>query len=424
MRTCRTPLSLSLLVLIAAFVPTTVYAGDWTEFRGPGGLGVSDEKDLPLKWSSTENIVWQADLPGPGASSPVTLRDRVYITSYSGYGLEPNVGDQKDLKRHLLCIERKSGKVLWSKDFEPQLPEHNYQGEGSYHGYAASTPTTDGDRLYVTFGKSGVYCFDLDGGELWHVFVGEGTNRWGSGCSPILFGKLLIVNASIESESLVALDKLTGAEVWRSGGIKSSWNTPFLVPGKDRTELLVSIQNRLLAFDPRDGTALWNADGIHRYVCPTVVSNKGIVYAIGGGHTSLAVRTGGSGDVTESHGVWRKPIGSNVCSPVYHDGHLYWASESDGQLCCQDASTGETVFKERIEPRPGRIWSSGVLADGRLYVVSQRNGTFVFAAKPSYELLAHNVFADDDSRTNASPAVSNGQLLLRTDRRLYCIAKR
>ncbi len=170
-------------------------------------------------------------------------------------------------------------------------------------------------------------------------------------------------------------------------------------------------------------TTIWNADGVHRYVCPTVVSHDDVVYAIGGGHTSLAVRTGGTGDVTASHSLWRKTKGSNVGSPIYHDGHLYWASDKEGILVCQDAATGETVFQERIEPRPGIIWSSPVLADGRLYVVSQRDGTFVFAAKPSYELLAHNVFAEDGSRTNASPAVSNGQLLLRTDRRLYCIGK-
>lgn len=153
------------LAVVLFLVATQLLADDWTEFRGPGGQGVSLEKGLPLKWSSTENIVWQADLPGPGASSPVTLRDRVFVTSYSGYGLEPNAGDQKDLRRHLLCFDRTSGKPLWSKTFEPALPEHNYEGEGSYHGYAASTPTTDGERLYVAFGKSGVYCFDLDGQE-------------------------------------------------------------------------------------------------------------------------------------------------------------------------------------------------------------------------------------------------------------------
>lgn len=399
-------------------------AADWTQFRGPDGLGVSDEHNVPERWSADENILWKADLPGPGSSSPVVVKGRVYLTCYTGYGLEPNAGDQKDLMRHLLCFDRRTGDVLWTKQFEPKLPEHKYQGEGSYHGYAASTPTTDGQRLYVFFGKSGVYCFDLDGSEIWHESVGEGTHGWGSGTSPVLFGDLLLINASVESGSLVALNKQNGKEVWRSPGIRSSWNTPLIASDPEGTEAVVSIESRLLSFNPRDGQPLWNADGIHRYVCPSVVADDNVVYAIGGGHTSLAVRMGGRGDVTQSHTLWRQQKGSNVSSPVYHEGHLYWASDNGGYVCCQNAASGETVFQERLEPKPDKIWSSAVLADGKLYLVSQHTGTYVVAAKPEYELVAHNAFADDDSRANASPAISDGQIFLRTDRRLYCISQR
>lgn len=410
--------------LLFAFPAASTLAGDWAQFRGPDGQGVSDEKGLPVKWSSTENIDWKVELPGPGASCPIAVKDRVYLTCYTGYGLEGSVGEQKDLRRHLLCFERGTGKELWRKEFEPKLPEHQYQGEGSYHGYAASTPASDGDRLYVFFGKSGVYCFDLDGHELWHVYVGDGLSGWGSGCSPILHGKLLVVNASVESGSLVALDKSTGTEVWRQKDVRSAWNTPVIVPGKGHSELVVSTESRLLGFDANEGTPLWNADGVHRYVCPSVVAHDGVVYAIGGGHTSLAVRAGGSGDVTASHTVWRQSKGSNVGSPIYLDGHLYWAHDGNGTVCCQNASTGETVFQERLTPQSGSIWSSLVLGDGKLYVVSQRSGTYVVAAKPAFELLAYNKFESDDTRTNASPAVHNGQLLLRTDRFLYCIGKK
>lgn len=400
------------------------FGGDWTQFRGPGGLGISDDKGVPVKWSSTDNIAWKVELPGPGSSSPIVVGQRVYLTCYTGYGLEPAKGDSKALRRQLLCFDRSNGKELWKKSFEPKLPEHKYEGEGSYHGYAASTPISDGERLYVFFGKSGVFCFDLDGQQLWQASVGEGTNGWGSGTSPVLFDKLLLVNASVESGSLIALDKLTGKEVWKAGGVRSAWNTPLLVDAKSRREVVVSTESRLLSFDPNDGKPLWNADGVHRYVCPSVVAQDGVVYAIGGGHTSLAVRAGGSGDVTESHGMWRKSKGSNVGSPVYLDGHLYWATDGGGIVCCQNAATGEFVYEKRLDPGSGTIWSSPVLADGKLYFVSQRKGTFVVAAKPEYELLAHNTFADDDSRTNASPAVHNGQLLLRTDHALYCIGKK
>ena len=407
-------------VIIAVFLTATLPAADWTQFRGKDALGISDETGLPSKWSSEENVVWKAELPGPGASSPITLGDQLFITCYSGYGLEPNQGDEKDLIRHLLCLNRRNGDVNWHKEFEPSLPEHKYEGEGSYHGFAASTPATDGERLYVSFGKSGVFCFDLDGNQLWQTSVGDGTHRWGSGCSPLLYKNLLIVNASVESGSLVALDRMTGKEVWRADGIKSSWNTPLLVPGTDKTELVVSIQDHVISFNPDSGEEIWRAEGVHRYVCPSVIFHDGLVYVIGGGHTSLAVRIGGSGDVTASHGVWRVNKGSNVSSPIYHEGHLYWTR--DGSIaCCQNSATGEMVYEERLQPDSGTIWSSPVLADGKLFYVSQHNGTFVVAAQPKFELLAHNVFNDDDSRANASPAVSHGQLLLRTDRNLYCI---
>lgn len=406
--------------MIVVFLTGLLPAADWTQFRGKGGLGISDETGLPTKWSQSENIVWQSKMPGPGASSPITLGDRVFITCYSGYGLEANEGDQKDLVRHLLCLNRKTGERIWQKKFQPKLPEHNYRGEGSYHGYAGSTPTTDGARLYVFFGKSGVFCFDLDGNELWHASVGDGTSGWGSGCSPLLYKNLVIVNASVESRSLVALDKMTGEEVWRAKGIGSSWNTPVLVPGTDKTELVVSISNHVVSLNPDTGEELWRAEGVHRYVCPSVVFHDDVVYVIGGGHTSLAVRTGGSGDVTKTHGVWRLNKGANVSSPIYYKGHLYWTR--DGNIvCCQNPATGEMVYEERLQPGSGTIWSSPVLADGKLYYVSQHNGTFVVAAQPKFELLAHNKFEDDDSRTNASPAVGTGQLLLRTDKNLYCI---
>jgi outer membrane protein assembly factor BamB len=409
----------STLALISA---SSLAVGDWTQFRGKGGLGVSTET-APLKWSSTENIVWKAELPGPGASSPVALGNRVFITCYSGYGLEPAKGDEKELVRHLLCLDRKTGDTLWHKKFDPKLPEHKYEGEGSYHGYAAGTPTTDGERLYVFFGKSGVYCFDLKGNELWHESVGDGTNGWGSGTSPLLYKNLVIVNASVESGSVVALDKLSGKEVWRTKGINSAWNTPVLVPAKEKTELVVSMSDHVVSLNPDDGKELWRAEGVHRYVCPSVVHHDGVVYAIGGGHTSLAVRTGGSGDVTASHVVWRVEKGSNVSSPIYHDGHLYWTR--DGSIvCCQNAETGEMAYEERLRPDSGTIWSSPVLADGKLYFVTQRARTFVVAAKPKFEILAHNEIEGDESRTNASPAVSNGQLLLRTDRNLYCIGEK
>lgn len=417
------------LLTMVAFVVAALgnIGADWTQFRGPGGLGVSSETGLPLKWSAKDNIIWRTKLPGLGSSCPVTIGQRVFVTCYTGYGLDAKEpGKMEDLKRHLVCVDRASGKILWSKDFEPLLPEHKYAGEGSYHGYSSSTPTTDGERLYVFFGKSGVYCFDLDGKELWHVSVGDKIDgRWGTGASPRLYKNLLIVNASIESGALVALDKTTGKEVWRAPGVSSAWNTPVLVTAPSKQlELVVSIQNRLRSFDPNTGKELWNADGVHRYVCPSVVAYDGIVYAVGGGHTSLAVKTGGRGDVTKSHGLWRLDKGSNISSPIYHEGHLYWINNAGGTLVCQEAASGKVVYQERLTPDTGTIYASPILAEGRLYFVTQKNGAFVVAARPKFEQLSHNVIADDKSRANASLAVSDGSFYLRTDQYLYRIGSR
>ena len=399
-------------------------APDWRQFRGPGGLGTSAETGLPVEWSSHKNIVWTTRLPGPGTSSPVIVGDRIFLTCYTGYAVDADApGNMANLKRHLVCVDRRNGKILWTKQFDPVLPEHKYVGEGSYHGYSSSTPTSDGDRLYVFFGKSGVFCFDLDGKELWHTSVGTRIDRWGSATSPVLYKNLLIVNASVESSSIVALDKLTGKEVWRAPGIRSAWNTPLLTTGPSKEpELVVNVQDRMLAFNPETGKELWNAEGIHRYVCPSVVAHDGVIYAIGGGHTALAVRAGGRGDVAKT--LWRVKKGSNVSSPIYDDGRLYWASEKGGLVHCQDAETGAFIYTHRLNPSSDLIYASPVLADGKLYYVSQRHGTYVVAAGPKFKLLAHNVFEDDSSRANASVAVADGQLLLRTDECLYCIGKR
>jgi outer membrane protein assembly factor BamB len=404
-------------------VQTTVtLAGDWRQFRGPTGQGIAEEKSLPLEWSANKNIVWKLKLPGAGASSPVILGNRIYLTAYSGYALDvKEPGKMEDLKRHLLCVDRAKGTVLWSKDFAPQLPEHKYAGEGSYHGYAANTPVTDGERLYVFFGKSGVYCFDLDGKELWHTPVGKGMSGWGSGASPTLYKDLLIVNASVESQSLIALDKRDGKEKWKAAKIGSAWGMPILVttPAK-QTELVLSMAGRVAGFDPDTGRELWSAAGHKGYVCPSVVTHDGIVYAIGGGGTSLAIKSGGRGDVTETHVLWRTNKGSNASSPIYRGGFLYWASEGGGIIHRQNAGTGEATTK-RLMPDAGRIWGSPILAGGMLYFVSQFNGVYVVTADEKLETVARNFFEDDKSRSNASLAVADGQLFLRNDSHLYCI---
>ncbi|MBL7185869.1 MAG: PQQ-like beta-propeller repeat protein [Phycisphaerae bacterium] len=241
-------------------------SADWVGFRGPGALGISDEKGLVVNWSETENLAWKIPLPGPGSSSPIVLGDRVFVTCYSGYGLDKdNPGDQKNLKRHLLCINANDGNVIWNKTVDAVLPEDPYKGMFREHGYASQTPVTDGQRIYVFFGKTGVLAFDLDGERLWHSSVGTGSDKmlWGSASSPVLHKNMVFVNAWDESKTLYALDKKTGKEVWKRDLSETglTFCTPVVADSTEgKAELIVSLSAQLWGLDPDSGESLWSAD--------------------------------------------------------------------------------------------------------------------------------------------------------------------
>ncbi len=421
---------LMLLCCVAAVAMGPAFAGpenDWTRFRGPGGQGKASASGLPETWDSNKNVVWKTELPGPGTSSPTILGSKIYLTSYSGYAESvDDPGDVEDLKRHLVCLDRDSGEILWSKQFDAKMPESEYRGGNSArHGYASSTIATDGDRLYAFFGISGMHAFDLEGKLLWNTDLGAGTHGWGSATSPVLYKNLVIVNASVESKSLYGLDKATGKIVWTTPGVEKCWSSPILVDVDGKQELVLNTPYKVRGFDPATGKELWFCEGIpDGYVCPTATSHDGIVYVIGGRkNTAIAVRAGGRGDVTESHRLWLASAGSNVSSPIYAGGHLYWFHESRDKVFCLNAKTGEVVFEHKLETDPGLIYASSLAADGKIYVPSQDNGTYVIAAEPEFKLLAINKFQDDPSRVNASIAVSRNQLIMRTDKAIYCIAK-
>ena len=412
---------LGLWSLLAAIDPLLLSAADWPQFRGPGGLATSADKDVPLTWSAGENIVWKTELPGAGTSSPIILGDKIFLTTYTGFNLPGDRGSMENLKLHVVCLSR-DGKILWKTDFDPKLPEQEKIRDD--HGYASSTPVADADRVYAFFGKSGVVALNHDGEKIWQADVGSKLNGWGSGASPVLHKELLLVNASVESESLVALDKHTGREVWRAKGIREAWNTPLVVQTEDgKTEISVAIPHKILGFDPDTGKQLWScATGIFWYMAPSMVAHDGVVYSVGGrSGGGLAVKSGGEGDVTDSHRVWLGKKGSNVTSPIYHDGHLYWMHEALGIAYCAKADTGDIVYEERV-PRSGQVYASPVLADGKIYYLTRDGKMFVVAAKPQYELLATNTLGERGTY-NSSPAITDSRLYLRTNKNLYCIGK-
>ena len=412
----------TVLCIGCVMAATQVQGEDWTRFRG-SDYGRTSETNVAERWVS-DIVAWRTQLPGRGASSPVVFENRVYLTAYTGYGIDREApGDPANLVRHLLCIDGEQGNILWHKTVPAESDENEFNTWGvGLHGYASSTAAVDETGIYIFFGETGVLAFSHSGEELWRADCGAGTHVFGAGNSPVLYGNLVIANASVESGDMIALNKSDGSEAWRQSGIQRSWNTPVIyraLSGAD--ELAVTIAGKVLAFDPSTGKPLCNCAAIDDYICPQITVQDGILYAAGGRRSKMvAIRSGGSGDVTESHRVWALDKGSNVSSPVFHDGHLYWAKEHNGILYCANAASGELVYEERLDPAPDRIYASPLLASGRLYYTSREDGIYVVGATPEFELLGHTQLEGGDSIFNASPVpLPGGAILLRSDSYLY-----
>ena len=301
---------------------------DWLRYRGPNGSGVNpDGKEVPVEWNAEKNMKWQVELPGPGHSCPIVVGDLVFLTCWTGYGVDrDDPGDQNDLRLHLLCLQREDGKTLWSKAVEPELPEQEYGGMFAQHGYTTHTPVSDGEKVFAFFGKTGVVAFDLKGKKLWQSSVGTELDRrgWGSASSPILHENLVIVTASVEDGAVVALDKETGKEVWRqqAEGFGGTWGTPAIVTSGDRTDLVLSVPYEVWGLNPETGKLRWYCEASQdNTACSSVIVDADTVYVIGGREGgTVAVRSGGRNDVTESHRLWESNRSGRTASPILHRG--------------------------------------------------------------------------------------------------------
>ena len=414
---------------------------EWNRFRGPNGSGVAEGK-VPVKWSATDHIAWKAALPGPGTSSPIIVGNKVFVTCWSGYG-DGSQGEIGQLQRHLVCLSKNDGRVLWDSSVAAVQPEDPYEGMLREHGYASSTPASDGERVYVFFGKTGALAFDLDGRQLWHAPLGSHSNdrRWGSAASPMLYKDIVVVNALDEGGAIVALNKNTGKEVWKAPaeGLQLAYSTPALIEHDGQQELIMAVPQELWGLNPDTGRLRWYAShNLPGNVSPGVVLGDGNAYVFGGfpKQGSAAIRPGGKDDITTTNLLWQSNESSYVPTPIFHEGHLYVINDGGFALCI-DAKTGKQVYRERVMQGAGGgtgagggrrgggkpFYASPVLVDGKLYCPSRKNGTFVIAAKPVYELLAQNVIEGDDGQFNATPAVDGNRLYLRSERTLYCIGE-
>ena len=438
-------LSLSIVAILSVPAP----ASDWARFRGPNGSGVSpDAEHTPTTWTDTENVKWSIDLPGPGSSCPIVVGDKVFVTCWSGYGLDRNdPGEQADLKRHLVCVNRQNGEVLWDQTIDPYLPEDEYGGMFAEHGYASHTPVSDGEHVYAFFGKSGVVAFDMDGKKQWQTSVGteSGIQNWGTASSPILTKQLVIVPATAENRALVALDKTTGSEVWKqeADGFEGTWGSPILVDlPNGEEEIILGVPGEIWAFNPTNGKLKWYSKGPGNNTnTSSVITADGIVYELGGrdGET-IAVKAGGKGDVSESNILWSSNERGGIGSPLLHEGHIYWISRDIAN--CIEIEKGEQLYQNRLEApaateqaaedsggrRGGgfmsQSYSSVVAADGKIYFVTRAGVCYVLKLDPKFEQLAANRFGSDDGDFSASPAISDGELFFRSSKKLYCVSEK
>ena len=440
---CRKPL-IQMMAAISVVLWSSDLRAEWTRFRGPNGDGVStEEHSLPTHWSGTRNLQWKIPLPGPGSSSPVVVGDKIFVTFWSGYGRDRrNPGDPKQLRRHLTCIDRHSGETLWSVAIAARLPETGYSGMITEHGYASHTPVSDGKRVYVFFGKSGAFCFDMEGKQVWQRHIGTESDPEGRGSasSPILYEDLLIVAAGAESEALVALNRKTGEEVWRqeAAGLNATWGTPALAEaGLNRTDLVIAVPSEIWGLNPNTGRLRWYSSGLSSgNANSSAISHDGIVYAVesgAGGAGGIAVRAGGKGDVTGSRVVWSARHANRTATPILYQGRLY--TFSNRIVTCIDAASGNEIFKARLSTDSagpatrrgsrrggfGGDYSSPVIGDGKIYFVTRSGQVYVLKASERFELLAVNHMGEEGEDFSATPAISQGRLYLRSNRNLYSL---
>ena len=406
------------VLLLAPCSPLS--AANWPMWRGPNGDGTCEESGLPEKWSATENVAWKVKLPERGNSTPVIWGNQVFVTQ----------AIEKEGRRLLMCFDRKDGKLLWQSGTTYREPELTHQT----NPYCAASPATDGERVIVFFASAGVFCYDMAGKELWkRSDLGKQHHIWGNGTSPVIAGDRVFLNFGPgENTVLYCFDKKTGKTLWQhkepggasgEGGGKNwlgSWSDPLLRKVGSRYELLMSYPGRACAFDPIAGKELWTCEGLTPLVYNSPLFADDMVIAMCGyGGAAMAVKAGGSGNVTKKNRVWHLPrVAQRIGSGVVHEGHHYILTDG-GIVECRDLKTGALVFEERLK---GQNWSSIVLsADGKCYTANQIGDCHVFKASPTFELLATNSMGE---KIIGSIAVSDGQLFIRGYQNLFCIGKK
>src|SRR5262245_52636938 len=434
------------LLLLAAVVAR---AGDdipgkldnWHHWRGPLANGTAPKADPPVNWDAKTNVKWKADLPGKGSATPIVWGDQVFVVTAVETDRQ---GKPEDIARVDTKFERKTdpptnyheftvhafdrdpGKLRWKQVAAEKVP---HEGHHQTHSYAAGSPTTDGQRLYVSFGSFGLYCYDLSGKPLWSRDFGRLVTRlgWGEAVTPVIHGDSLLINWDQEADSkLICLDAATGKTKWEAPrDEKTSWNTPLVVEHKGKTQVILNGTTRIRSHDLATGKELWTCEGMTVNAIPSAVTSDGVAYVVSGyrGAAGVAVSLDATGEVKPGSGlVWKYSKGTPyVPSPLLSNGRLYFTQANNNLLTVLDAKTGKPLLEQVRLPNVRSFYASPVAAAGRAYVTSQEGTVLVFKEGDKPELLATNRLNDP---IDASPALVGKQLFLRSHGKLYCIEEK
>ncbi|HZU34848.1 MAG TPA: PQQ-binding-like beta-propeller repeat protein [Gemmataceae bacterium] len=475
-RSCLT-LTLALASLLAS-----VRGDNWPQFRGPGGSGVSSEKQQPAEWSADKNVLWKAKLAGYGWSSPVVWGDKVFLTSASsdkegrpqggfpggpggpgrggpggrgpgGRGSPPNI----DYRWEVYCLDRATGKVLWKQLALEGKPRIAKQAANTY---ATETPVTDGERVYAYFGMHGLFCYDMEGKLVWKKDLGAYSTMMGQGTasSPVLDGERLFVLVDNEEKSfLAALDCKTGDELWRvSRSERTNHSSPIIWKNNKRTELVTHGAQKARAYDPATGKLLWELSlgGMQCQASPVGDAERLYVGISGGpgsggfggpggfpgrgrggpggrggmgggGGTLYAVKAGASGDITPKQGettsegiAWSQPRAAPSAASPLVYQGYVYVVGQNGRLSCYDAATGKPAYQNQLLPGARAFWASPWACDGKVFCLDDGGTTFVLQAGQEFKVLGKNTI---DDQFWASPAVAGGSLIFRGVDHVYCI---
>jgi outer membrane protein assembly factor BamB len=384
----------------------------WPRWRGPSGQGLATGSGYPDTWSATQNVLWKTAVPGSGNSSPIVWGDRVFLTTAYDGGRRVSV----------LAYGRSDGRLLW----ETAAPQGRADGGAHYkNGHASATPSTDGQRIYVSFGPRGLFALDFSGKIVWQRDLGPIEAYHGAAGSPLLYkDRIILYQDQYRNSFIAAFDARTGQQLWRTPRDASNgWGTPIAVRVAGHDEIIVNSQQEVTAYDPERGRELWRCSGTTYEVIPTPVVGYGMVFCSSGrAGPTLAIKPGGSGDVTRTHVAWTSPRGSPfVPSPILYGEQLYMVNDMASIVTSLEAMTGRTLWQGRlgVAQREG-FSASPVAVDGKVFFTNDDGETFVLRAGPAFQVLHVNNLGE---ATLASPALVDGRWYIRTARNLFAIGR-